>query len=206
MRVRSLGRSGHVHLLEIIRQHDIPGFVEESERAASIDLIGEALDQAADLTLRHLADRVDLSTTTASLLNRLDRNGPARLTMLAAAEGVSQPSMTQVIQRLERQHLVARLSDPDDGRAALVIITEGGRALLAQRTRARRHRLAQLSATLSADDQFALWLSTQVALPILRRLSTNANTPAKHDGNRGGGSAKSGRAAQPVAAKSDLGA
>jgi DNA-binding MarR family transcriptional regulator len=191
------GRSQEDYVLEIFRHHDIPGFV---------DLVGEVLDQAADLTLQHLSDRVDLSTTAASLLNRLNRNGPSRLTALAAAEGVSQPSMTQVIQRLERQTLVARLDDPDDGRAALVIITEGGCALLAQRTQARRRRLAQLSATLSADDQFALWLSAQVALPILRRLSAHAKAPTKNQGDRGGRSSRGSGVTRSIAEPSDVGA
>ena len=53
-------------------------------------------------------------------------DGPTRLTTLAAKEGVGQPSMTQLIQRLERQDLVTRLADPEDGRAALVAITDAG--------------------------------------------------------------------------------
>jgi DNA-binding MarR family transcriptional regulator len=97
------------------------------------------------------------------LLNRVDREGPTRLTALAAAEGISQPAMTQLIQRLERHGLVERLSDPDDRRATLLTVTEVGRALLAQRTGKRRKRLSDLMATVPSEDVFALWLSAQVA-------------------------------------------
>ena len=76
--------------------------------------LGETLDQAMDLTARYLSDRAGLSASAAFLLNRVSREGPARLTSLATKEGVSQPSMTQLIQRLERQGLVTRLADPDD--------------------------------------------------------------------------------------------
>jgi DNA-binding MarR family transcriptional regulator len=66
------------------------------------DYVGELLDQAMDLTARFLSDRADLSASAAFALNRVCREGPIRLTALAAKEGVSQPSMTQLIQRLER--------------------------------------------------------------------------------------------------------
>ena len=81
-----------------------------------------------DLTARFLTDRADLSATAAYALNRVCREGPIRLTTLAAKEGISQPSMTQLIQRLERQGLVTRLADPEDGRATLVGITAQGQS------------------------------------------------------------------------------
>ena len=91
------------------------------------DCVGELLDQAMDLTGRYLSDRADLSASAAYALNRVCREGPIRLTTLAAKEGISQPSMTQLIDRQERLGLVARLADPDDGRAALIGITSHGR-------------------------------------------------------------------------------
>jgi DNA-binding MarR family transcriptional regulator len=115
------------------------------------------------------------------VLNRVCREGPVRLTALAAKEGVSQPSMTQLIQRLERLDLVARLADPDDGRAALIGITEHGQALLNDRKRMRRDRLRALMATLTPEEESALWLAARVALPTLDRLVANADCPAYSD-------------------------
>jgi DNA-binding MarR family transcriptional regulator len=112
------------------------------------------------------------------LLNRLVHEGPARLTTLACLEGISQPAMTQMIQRLERQGLVERSSDPDDGRAAVVALAADGRVKLAERRDGRRARLADLLNTLSSEDEFSLTLAAQVALPILRRLNENASTAA----------------------------
>ncbi len=142
------------------------------------DDVGEFLDQALDLTARFLTDRADLGASAAFALNRVCREGPIRLTTLAAKEGVSQPSMTQLMQRLERQDLVTRLPDPDDGRACLIGITECGQRLLDDRKRLRRQRLTTLLATLSSEDQCSLWLSAQVALPVLHRLVASAETPA----------------------------
>lgn len=144
--------------------------------------IGTCLDEAMDLTARYLSDRADLSASAAYVLHRVLRDGPTRLTTLAAKEGVGQPSMTQLIQRLERQDLVTRLADPEDGRAALVAITDTGRALIARRTELRRHRLDRLLEELPAEERHALWLACQVATPILQRLALVA--AAEADGCR----------------------
>lgn len=139
------------------------------------ECVGDALDQAMDLTIRFLSDRADLSASAAFTMNRVYREGPVRLTTLAGKEGVSQPSMTQLVQRLERAGLVTRLPDPDDGRACLIGITSEGQALLDDRKRLRRERLAALMTTLTAEEQSALWLSARVALPLIGRLVANAD-------------------------------
>jgi DNA-binding MarR family transcriptional regulator len=150
--------------------------VEKSVLAESAsDSVGDLLDQALDLTARFLTDRADLGASAAFAMNRVCREGPIRLTALAAREGVSQPSMTQLMQRLERQGLVARFADPDDGRACLIGITPSGQTMLDDRKRLRRERLAELMTTLTPEDAHTLWLSAQVSSPILQRLVENAD-------------------------------
>ncbi len=136
------------------------------------------LEQASILTTRHIPNQA-LSLTSALALSRLNKEGPIRLTTLAAAEGIAQPSMTQLIQRLERQGLATRINDPEDGRVALVNITNAGRALMDDRRRDRRDRLAELLKALSPEDEAALILAANVALPIIRRLVHNATNPAR---------------------------
>jgi len=152
--------------------------MEPPSLGTSRDDIAEALDQASILTTRYLSDRAALSPTAASALDRLDREGPVRLTALAAATGISQPSMTELVQRLERQGLMTRVNDPEDGRAALVCITDGGRALLDERRLYRRDRLAELLTNLSPQEEATLTLAMQVALPTIRQLIQNATSPA----------------------------
>jgi DNA-binding MarR family transcriptional regulator len=151
---------------------------QQPGQADAGDCVGELLDQAMDLTARFLSDRAELSASAAFVLNRVCREGPVRLTALAAREGVSQPSMTQLVQRLEKLGLVARLADPDDGRAALIGITEDGQALLTDRKQLRRERLKALMATLTPEEESAMWLAARVALPTLHRLAANAGCPA----------------------------
>jgi len=153
--------------------------MEAAPRVHSAKSIFEMIDTGTDLTWRYLLpNRKDLSASATLMLNRVGREGPMRLTALAAAEDTSQPAMTQLVQRMERQGLLERLSDPDDGRAALVAISGAGEELWARRAAVRRERLAELLAGLSSEDELALWLAAQVALPILRQLLEIAASPA----------------------------
>jgi DNA-binding MarR family transcriptional regulator len=149
--------------------------VEQSDRRDSREHIAQALEQASILTTRHLTARAALSLTATMTLDTLNREGPVRLTALAAAAGISQPSMTELVHRLERQGLAIRSDDPEDGRAALVNITNAGRALLDDRRRDRRDRLAELLTAIPPEDDATLTLAMHVALPIIRRLIHDAN-------------------------------
>ncbi|WP_370616799.1 MarR family winged helix-turn-helix transcriptional regulator [Mumia sp. Pv 4-285] len=126
-----------------------------------------ALERLVTL-LRHLAPS-GLSLTAVGTLGTLERSGPARLTRLAAAEGVSQPAMTQLVTRLESGGLVRRQADPDDGRVVLVAITDDGSAWLANRRSTRTELLTQLLADLSPADQQAL-ADARPAFEALTRL------------------------------------
>ena len=117
--------------------------------------------------LRRLTPRSELSLTAASTLRRLERNGPSRLCELHAPEGVSQPAMTQLVTRLEKEGLARRGSDPEDGRAVVVSITDAGREAVARRREGRTRALATLLEQLPAEEHAAL----VAALPALDRLS-----------------------------------
>ena len=67
--------------------------------------------------MRSLSVPRELSMTTLSTLATLERFGPRRLTELATLEGVTQPAMTQIVSRLERDGLAERRGEPTDGRA-----------------------------------------------------------------------------------------
>jgi DNA-binding MarR family transcriptional regulator len=149
--------------------------MEQSSRDASREDIAEGLERAAILMVRHLSERAGLSLTASMALGTLHREGPARVTTLAAGGGIGQPAMTELVQRLERQGLVTRVEDPGDGRAALVTITNTGRALLEDQRRDRGERLAELLTALPADDEVTLTLAMHVALPIIGRLIDDAH-------------------------------
>ncbi len=112
---------------------------------------------------RWLSPPSGLSLTAAATLATLERSGPCRLTSLAAREGVTQPSMTQLVARLQESGLVDRAADPADGRVVQVRITDEGQAMLAGRRAMRAQRIAVLLARLSPAEQAAL----TAALPVI---------------------------------------
>lgn len=108
-----------------------------------------------------------LPFTTLSVLDTLALGGPRRLTELARTEQISQPGLTQLVTRLERDGLVERRPDPADGRAVLVHITENGRDVGRSRHQDRGRHLSPLIAELTPMERRAL----AAALPVLARLA-----------------------------------
>ena len=146
----------------------------EHPAADGADAVAEMITLGTDLMFRHLIDRNTLSASAASVLNRVSREGPMRLTALAEAEGASQSGMTQLVQRMERQGLLERWSDPDDGRASLVRLGEAGRQFWDARLDVVRERVATLLSSVSDDDQVALWLAAQVVVRVLGQMRETA--------------------------------
>jgi DNA-binding MarR family transcriptional regulator len=103
-----------------------------------MDLASE-LDQrlrALQRVVRGAAD-YGMSLTAASVLAQLADHGPQRVTDLAAAEAVAQPTMTTLVRRLERDGLVERAPHETDRRAILIALTAEGAGRL-ERVRAAR--------------------------------------------------------------------
>jgi DNA-binding MarR family transcriptional regulator len=126
--------------------------------------VAEALYALGATVVRRAPRRVGL--TALSTLATLDRTGPRRVTELALAQGVSQPSMTSLVSGLERSGYVERRSDPTDRRAALVALTDAGGAALLERRRAGTESMAELLDRLVPEDLRAL----DGVLPVLERL------------------------------------
>jgi DNA-binding MarR family transcriptional regulator len=124
--------------------------------------------EALVLRLGTLTTRRDgFSRTAAATLTRLAGSSPTRVTELATAEGVTQPSMSALVARLVDQGLVHRGSEPQDARVVLLSLTPAGEALVAQRRADRTERLERALADLSPDDVARI----ADAVPALTRLA-----------------------------------
>ncbi|MEV5753118.1 MarR family transcriptional regulator [Actinoallomurus sp. NPDC052308] len=109
-----------------------------------------------------------LPFTTLSVLDTLAYgDSPMRLTDLARTEQITQPGVTQLVTRLEREGLVERRPDPGDGRVVLVHITEAGRRICRSRHADRTGHLIPLVARLAPEERQAI----AEALPALIRLA-----------------------------------
>jgi len=116
--------------------------------------------------LRRILPPDNLSLTAASALKRLEAGETLRLTDLSVLEGITQPAMTQLVSRLEKDNLAERVKDPRDGRVVLIRITGAGREALRARREVRAQRLGELLAALPDADREAI----VAALPALDRL------------------------------------
>jgi DNA-binding MarR family transcriptional regulator len=109
----------------------------------------------------------DLSLTSLSTLSTLERSGPRRITDLAVVEGVTQPSMTVLVNGLVRSGLVERQGDPTDRRVALVALSAEGKAFMRLRRRTGEVELERLMEKLAPEELAAL----TAAIPALEHLS-----------------------------------
>lgn len=99
---------------------------------------------------------VTYSSIAWRVLADLERYGATRVTELASAQRVAQPSMTTLVQRLEGEGWVLRAVDPADGRATLVTITEAGALALAAYREGAANLIAPELAMLDPADRAAL--------------------------------------------------
>jgi DNA-binding MarR family transcriptional regulator len=89
-----------------------------------------------------------------------------RLTELTVNEQVTQSAITQLVTRLERDGLVERRPDPNDGRVVQVHITALGANVIDSRRLDRMTQLSKFSEGLTLEEKRAI----ASAIPALRRL------------------------------------
>jgi len=112
---------------------------------AGLQVVARSITQVRAHERLLQAAGVRLDRAGAALLYKLHVQGDAlRVTGLADLLGVDAPSVTRKIQQLERDGLVARHADPDDGRATRIELTPAGRRTLERVLRARRAWLDRL--------------------------------------------------------------
>jgi DNA-binding MarR family transcriptional regulator len=93
--------------------------------------------------LKELADKDDLTPSQSSVLSRLDKDGPASASELAAAERVRPQSMAAILTALREADLIQRHPDPEDGRRQVVSLTTAGRHRLQGGRTVRQEWLSQ---------------------------------------------------------------
>jgi len=141
-------------------------------RATSLDEIAEALPQRAATLSRVFLRRasVQISRTEMGVLWALARR-PWRITDLAAREGVTQPGITRLVNRLEERGWVTRETDPADGRAVLATLTADGRATFERLRDEYRAVMHEEMATLPDRDVRVLAEAIEVLDGLIERLT-----------------------------------
>jgi DNA-binding MarR family transcriptional regulator len=110
----------------------------------------------------------DLTPSEASVLSRLNRDGPDSPGMLAELERVRPQAMASTLAALEERGLVCRQRHAEDGRRAVMTVTPTGCAVLAAR---RSESLRRLTTVLEEEFSPAERRRLLAALPLLDRLA-----------------------------------
>ena len=108
-----------------------------------------------------------LSLAAGAALNTLASDGPLGVTQLARMQGVSQPAMTQLLDRLSSDGLVERLQHGDDRRSVQVALTTVGERAVSERRARRTQRFEGDLGILTPAERAAI----DAALPALECLS-----------------------------------
>ncbi len=133
---------------------------------ADVEKLSASLERLVT-TVRRMVPPEGLSLTAVSTLRTLEVSGPSRLSELAAGQGVTQPAMTQLVTRLEREGYAERGGSPDDARVVMVSLTAAGRELLRERRRARSRMLRELLDGLPEGDREQIF----AAVPAINLLA-----------------------------------
>jgi len=135
--------------------------------------LADRLHSAAIHLLRRLRKedaKAGLSAPRLSALSVVVFAGPVTLGELAHAEQVRPPTMTRLVSALEDDGLVARETDPNDGRLTRIRATPKGRALL---LRGRARRVQALTAevrALATEERQALARAVATLEGVIARL------------------------------------
>ena len=130
-------------------------------------VVASELRLVLGLLVRRLRAENRLPLPQGSVLGRIDREGPASVSELAAAERVRPQSMAQTVADLEADGLVTRRPDPGDRRRWLVELTAAGDSALEADRRTREGWLAEAIRGLSREEQAVL----ARAVGVLRELA-----------------------------------
>ena len=137
----------------------VPGpAVPGDDRLAEVRTLGEQLPRFLRLVHALKAGQAAEGRDRAALvlLFPLDRLGPMRQGALAELVHADPSTVSRHVAALIEQGLLHRVADETDGRASRLVVTDAGRAALAQVRAEREAHLARVTADWPAADLTAL--------------------------------------------------
>jgi DNA-binding MarR family transcriptional regulator len=117
----------------------------------------------------------ELSASNASALTTVELHGPLTPSELADIERVKRPTATRILRHLEKEGLVERTPDPNDGRSALISLTGEGR----ERLRRLRQRKNAYLARRMRDLESGQVATLERAVEILERMLEGDRAPGE---------------------------
>ena len=105
----------------------------DAQKAQLIERVTE-FEKRVYLALRPIVPKewlnIELTMPQLKIILLLFTDGPARVSTLASALGVSLSTTTGITERLVQHDLIVKESDPEDGRAVVCSLSEKGREMI----------------------------------------------------------------------------
>jgi DNA-binding MarR family transcriptional regulator len=125
------------------------------------------------LTWRMRGERAsNLSSPVIAVLNRLRRDGPLPMRVIAETLGLSRPSTTTIVDRMEDMGLVRRQRGTSDGREIVVRLTESGDSASTDAHSEALDLAAALLGSLTSEEEAVIRRALFVLDDALRRPPT----------------------------------
>lgn len=139
--------------------------------------VARRMNQGANEQAVHAIAATQLSLARLKLLHMLARphTKPPTIARIAGLLEIDQSHATDVVTGLEKQHLVDRIPDEQDGRVRRVVITPRGRHVVDELDRAMLGRVESFARTLTADQRRTL---ARLVAELNQRPDINALRPA----------------------------
>jgi len=110
-----------------------------------------------------------ISMQQAYALTFLHYNAPSKISEICDHMMVSAAAASQMVDRLEKQDLVARIPEPGDRRVTNVVLSEQGQAFVTQSIEARRSWVKETPAELSQDQLDEISSALQLLISVYRK-------------------------------------
>lgn len=144
-----------------------------ARRSESVDELVELLRETV-VRLQPSSEEISAAWSTTQItmqqlrvMTILYHEGPTRVSDLARRLDVSTPTITGILDRLVRQRLSYRMSDPRDRRVVLNNLTQDGRDLVERLMPAHGDQAEKALERLSADERIGLRESLRALLRVI---------------------------------------
>lgn len=133
--------------------------------------LSQSLYDLADLITRnsnierfHFIQKSGLSQSQMMSLFYLHHHQGASIKDLANHLGISNPAVSQLIEKLVRSELVTRIDNPSDRRGKLLELTEEGKTIVSEAKHAHHQWIKDLAETIQSDEVPLINQSIQIIL------------------------------------------
>ena len=86
------------------------------------------------------------------MIQQITKDGPVAISRIKDSYHISAPAATQLINALEKNELVVRIKDPHDKRSSLIALSEQGKDILKQGSKAFEVGLKEMADYLGPED------------------------------------------------------